>query len=156
MKNGFGLKNIKQFKDFANETVIEIFEAENKKLLYNLWDEIVPNTPVRSGLAMFSWRMTPGQKSTYKPIMDLDDGSRYDPVTGKFSGYVRIYPEPDRPVLEKYTRKWKNYYLFNNQDYVAGLNENEDKYYYQFIEDGIQRAIFRSKSKKSSLMTRKK
>jgi len=142
------IKGIEKYTDWLNESVLEITRKNNKKLLYNLWDEIVPFTPVQTGLAMYSWRMTPGQKSTYKPVLKQGEGELFDSDTGAFAGFTRVFPEPERPNIERYgKRKFENFYLFNNQDYVANLNEDESKHYYQFIDDGIKRAVAKTKSK---------
>lgn len=132
--------DINAYVDWLDEFVIEATGSANKKFLYNLWFEIVPFTPVKTGLAMFSWRMTPGQKSNYKP--SGSSNLTFDSGVGR--GVVketRIYPEPEVPNLDKYKRMYKHFYLFNNQNYVASLNDDETKYYYQFIDDGIRRAI---------------
>lgn len=127
---------------FMDNTIIEATGNKNKEFLYNLWDEIVPNTPVDTGLAMYSWRMTPSNPSSYKPKPEA--GMLFN-ENGGLIKHVRVFPEPKRPNLEKYRRIYKKFVLFNNQEYVAELNENEEKYYYLFIDNGIRRAIEKSK-----------
>lgn len=139
---------LKGYVDWGTKTVEKIFTLDKVRLLNNLWDQVVLNTPVLTGLAMYSWRMTPNQRSSYKPILAPGDGELYDVDTGRFTGYTRVFPEPDKPDMKKFTKKWKRIVLFNNQDYVAGLNENEAKYYYQFIDNGIRVAIARTKTGK--------
>ncbi len=132
------------YKGFMEEAVIEATGNKSKQFLYNLWDEIVLYTPVVTGLAMFSWRLTPSNPSSYKP--KLTSELIYNSDVGKgVVNSVRVFPEPERPNLEKYRRIYKKFVLFNNQEYVSKLNENENKYYYQFIDDGIRRAVEKSK-----------
>ena len=54
----------------------------------------------------------------------------------KFKGYFMFYKK----------HKYKKFFLFNNQDYIANLNEDEKRYYYQFIEDGMKRAVSKTKA----------
>lgn len=137
--------NIKSYTDWMNTRVIEATEFKSKQYLYNLWDEIVYNTPVRTGLAMFSWRMAPSVKGTFKPILQEGEGELFDPNTGVFAGFSRVFPPPEKPNLEKYKKRiYKKFVLYNNQEYVVKLNEDESKYYYQFIDDGIRRAAFKT------------
>ena len=138
------LVDVKHYVDWMQASVVEATEKPSKQFLYNLWDEIVLNTPVRTGLARFSWRMAPSTKGTYKPTLLEGEGELYDSETGQFAGFSRVFPDPARPNLEKYKRIYKKFVLYNNQDYIVKLNEDETKYYYQFIDDGIARAIFKT------------
>jgi len=134
---------IDNYVDFMNASVVEITSKQNRRLLYALWDNVVPKTPVRTGLAMFSWRMTPSVKSTYFPKLSQHDMNLSD-------GNQRIFPPPERPDLDKYKRiNYKKFVLFNNQQYVADINQDEKKYYYQWIETGIRKALIQAKVSKA-------
>ena len=125
--------NVKAYTDWMNTAVVETTENISKEFLYNLWDEVVLGNPVVTGLSKFSWRMTPDRKSWFKPELP------------PYSGFERVFPDPERPNLDKYKRIHKTFVLFNNQEYVVNLNEDNSKPYYQFIENGIDRAKLKTK-----------
>lgn len=141
---GKGL-DVEQYIDWMQTNVIRTSQAKNEIFLRNLWNSIVPNTPVRSGLAKFSWRMTAGQKSSYKPSIEGGGFGEIYKADGKFAGYKRVFPDPDPPKYHVFRRfDYKAIFLFNNQDYITELNENEEKEYYQWINDGLDRAVAKS------------
>lgn len=138
------MSEISKYADWLNETVIDIIDIQNKEFLNNLWDEVTNGTPVATGLTKYSWRMTPSVKSNYKPqphteMISLDKEGR-----GEYKR-IRAFPDPERPHIFSSRRNFKKYVMFNNQDYVFELNENSSKPYYQFIENGIDKAIQKSK-----------
>jgi len=139
-----GIDGIENFKELGSD-VIKVVGKANKAFLYDLWFFVVEGTPVFTGAMKFSWKMTPGKPSTYKPP--------YKKAVNANGGIIRMYPDPEYPNIEKYTDRWNNYFLVNNQNYVQVVNDDETKAdygyedTYQFIEYGIEKAVRRAQNR---------
>ena len=126
--------NVEQYLGFMNQQVIEVTEATNKRFLNNLWNNVVEGNPVKSGLSRYSWRLVGGEPTGYLPKL-----GNYNPKDGTVFGY------PAKPKALRTGKTFKQYSMFNNQNYVVKLNESETKYYYQFINNGIAKATMETK-----------
>lgn len=110
-------------------------QAEIKDFALAIWDEVVlsPIHPRDTGTLQHSWKMIPyigggsgNAGDTYKPVKDQ-------------------YGKPDKLNLDKYSKRWTNYVLFNNQPYTMVVNDNQDKPYANWIEQGFYKAVERFK-----------
>ena len=113
-----------------NEQVIEVTESVSWQFQSKLWYNVIEGNPVVSGLSKFSWHMVKGQKTEYQPVLPTN----YTYLEG------RVFGDPAKPNILRTGSLQKVYTMFNNQAYVPGLNENTNKPYYGFIDDGIKRA----------------
>lgn len=143
-KNGISRKDIDNFGEIGND-IIRVMGKANKAFLYDLWDFVAGRTPIYTGTLKYSWRMTPGRPSTYKATQAK--------VRIKNGKVFRKYPDPERPNLEKYTDRWNQFFLTNNQTYTQVVNDDETKatygypFTYNWIENGIETALYRAKSR---------
>jgi len=143
-KDGISRKDIEHFGEMGKD-IIRVIGKANKLFLYDLWDYVAMETPVYTGTLRYSWRMTPGKTSSYKATpakVRVSKGQVY-----------RAYPDPKRPNLEKYTDRWNQFFLTNNQGYTQVVNDDERKAGYGYpntygwIERGIDTALARARSR---------
>jgi len=141
-KNGIDQKDIKRFGEMGAD-IIKVIGKANKLFLYDLWDHIAMKTPIYTGTLRYSWRMTPGSPSSYRPKSASVNTS---------NGVVqRKYPDPKRPNLEKYTNRWNQFFLVNNQPYTQVVNDDERKAgygypkTYNWIDRGLSAALAKAK-----------
>ena len=87
----------------AHRQLVHIVGRKNNRFFLDLWNNVVDATPVLTGTARYSWILTAGRPSTIKPP-------------------VKQYSRPSEPAVEKYTYRWINWYITNNQVYVPLLN----------------------------------
>lgn len=123
------MTRVNSFNELGKEIEKEV-QQEIKKFALSVWDEVVPKTPVWSGTLRYSWRLIPyiggGQGNagdTYKPDIIREEGH---------------YGMPDRPDLEKYSNRWTNYILFNNQPYLERVIDLPQ--HGNWVEDGVNAA----------------
>jgi len=141
---GISREDIEHFGEMGKNAIRVIGKAD-RLFLYDLWDNVAMKTPVYTGTLRYSWRMTPGKASTYTAT----------PAKVRISkGQVfRKYPDPARPNLEKYTNRWNQFFLVNNQPYAQVVNDDENKAgygyseTYNWIEQGISIALAKAKGR---------
>ena len=90
------------------KTIINLVMRSNSKLFENLWKDLVNQTPVDTGTARYSWIFTAGRPSVKRPIKQQ-------------------YSYPSLPDFWKYTWRWQNWYITNNQPYLSKLNNGHSK-----------------------------
>ena len=100
--------------EHAGREMINIIGRKNNSLFLNMWKALVNETPVDTGTARYSWILTPGRPSSRKPQYP-------DPYQPNYYGM------PPEPEVYKYTYRWINWYIVNNQDYIVSLNEGNSK-----------------------------
>lgn len=122
--------DIDKYVGFMNEQVIEVTKSVSWQFQYKLWYNVIEGNPVVSGLSKFSWNMVAGEKTNYQPVLPTS----YTYLEG------RVFGEPAKPSVLRTGILKSKYTMFNNQSYVPGLNDNLQKSYGGFIDDGIRRA----------------
>lgn len=126
MLRGNTIKRVTSFERAGGE-LINIVSRKNNAFFLALWHDLVNSTPVLTGTARYSWILTAGNPSPRKPIK-------------------QIWPIPPEPDVWRYTWRWMNWYIVNNQEYVHGLNTGANptkKANPGWIESAIRRTIDR-------------
>lgn len=123
------IKRVTSFEQ-AGGHIINIVTRRNNKFFLALWNDLVDSTPVLTGTARYSWIFTAGNKSPRKPVR-------------------KQYDRPLTPDVWKYSMRWMNWYIVNNQDYVSGLNSGANptkKAAPGWIDAAIRRTVDRHNS----------
>lgn len=123
---GVRIKRVHSFEQ-AGRQLINIVSRKNANFFYALWNDLVDSTPVLTGTARYSWIFTAGNPSPRKPE-------------------YKYYDRPPTPDIWKYTYRWINWYIVNNQDYVPGLNNGSNptkKAPIGWIDSAVSRTIAR-------------
>lgn len=109
----------------AGNFVSKIVNVESRQFLLDTWTDLVNTTPVKTGKARASWKISPGSPFT----REIPAGT---------------YGYPELPNLDKYTRNWTKWYIANTAPYIQDLNAGSSKQApVGFIELAIQKNIIR-------------
>lgn len=113
-----------KFIDIGN-IVTKVVNVKTRDFLIDTWTDLVNTTPVDTGKARASWKISPGSPFT-KELPAGDYG----------------YPSP--PDLSTYKRNWTKWYISNTAPYISRLNNGwSQQAPVGFIEIAIQRNIVR-------------
>lgn len=88
--------------------LVHLVMRRNNALAEKLWIDLVDETPVKTGTARWSWIYSPSKPATRKPP-------------------IQEYPYPPKPDFWKYTMRWQQWYITNNQDYIEALNNGSSQ-----------------------------
>ena len=95
------------------EYIVDEVDKFKNNYVYAIWDELMIRTPVDTGTLKFNWRVAPGES-----------GGSYNKPRPK-DGAKNYYGAPERPVLEKYKRNWRQIRIYNNTDYIMNVENND-------------------------------
>ena len=113
-----------KFVEVGN-VVTKLVNVKTRQFLLDVWTDLVDSTPVDTGKARASWKISPGTPTT----KELPDGT---------------YGYPPLPDLDRYTRNWTKWYISNTAPYIQFLNAGwSQQAPVGFIETTIQRNIVR-------------
>jgi hypothetical protein len=116
------MPTVKSFREVGN-FISKIVDVKSRDFLIDTWTDLVNTTPVASGKARASWKISPGSPFT----KELPKGD---------------YGYPSTPDLSRYTRNWTKWYIANTAPYIQRLN---DGYSQQapvgFIELALQKNL---------------
>ncbi len=113
----------------AGTIINEIIGKKNYEFLYNAWNDLVKLNPVDTGTSRYSWYISRGAPSTYKP---------------QYVNVKNYYPMPTPPAQMRgaLSPKLDNWYIGNNQDYISTLNEgNSANPYNGWIDSTINKWV---------------
>jgi len=101
------MPTVKSFND-VDKIVTNLIEVKKRDFMLGLWNELVDRTPVKSGKARASWKISVGFAAT----KELPVGT---------------YGRPKTPDLTRYKRNYQNWYLTNSAPYISRLNTGYSK-----------------------------
>lgn len=114
----------KTFGDAGN-IIKKIVNVKHRQFMLDVWTELVNTTPVKTGKARYSWKISPGSPYT----KEIPDGQ---------------YGYPPLPNLDRYVRNWTKWYIANTAPYIAELNQGSSKQAPTgFVEIAIDRVTIR-------------
>ena len=127
-------ENVTSFTQLG-QAIEGIVQERVKDFVIEVWDQVVlsPVHPRDTGTLQHSWKVIPYIGGDQGAVGDV-----YKPAKGTEKDQ---YGKPDKLNLDKYTKQWSNYILFNNQPYVNRVASLPNKPYTDWIQDGIDRAI---------------
>jgi len=116
--------NAKTFGDVGNY-VGKIVNVKTRQFMLDVWTELVNTTPVKTGKARYSWKISAGSPFT----KEIPDGT---------------YGYPPLPNLDRYIRNWTKWYIANTAPYILELDGGSSKQAPSgFIKLSIDKVIIR-------------
>lgn len=107
----------------AGRLLAHFVQAKEKQFMLDLWEDLANTTPVDTGRARASWRVSGGV-----------------PVTVPLPPGEYAYPQP--PNLDKYKRNYTKWFLVNTASYIEYLNNGHSQQAPAgFVQAAIQRQI---------------
>lgn len=115
---------VKEFNHVGNY-IAKVVNVKTRQFLLDTWTDLVNTTPVKTGKARYSWKISPGSPFT----REIPDGN---------------YGYPPMPDLTRYQRNWTKWYIANTAPYIDELNRGSSrKAPAGFIQTAVNRNIIR-------------
>ena len=119
----------KNFREAGN-LVMKAVDVKNKKFLLDTWNDLVDATPVLTGKARFSWKI-----SSHKPKTADDVKRVYQ---------TNFYARPTQPDLSGY-KPVTTWFITNTARYIGKLNSGYSaKAPSGFIDIAVQKNVVKS------------
>lgn len=101
------MPRVKNFREAGN-LITKVVDVKSRQFLLDTWTDLVDTTPVKTGKARASWKISPGSPFT----REIPDG---------------YYTIPSPPNLDRYKRNWTKWYIANTAPYIEDLNAGSSR-----------------------------